>query len=275
MNFPVVTVFCAFTRTYHVKRFFDDLASTDLKAENTNLALIIDCGENIQTGEHDGAKIYARIMAEMNLTNYRKFLILRNFEHHVDEVSISVRRKRIAEIKNQSKDLIKALDGEYVLSLEDDTVFTNLCVQRLAAPFWWAENTPDFTGERKPVGLVSAYEAGRWYNKIIGIWNFDNVDDPQQCWTLLPGKDYEEVDAAGFYCYLTPRKLYLEHEYDTDIIDPYGPDVRYGLWLRQQGYNNYVDWSQPCGHADGDLIITPNDNLYVEQFTKQDVWVRK
>lgn len=262
---PVITVFCAFTRPHYVRRFFDDLASTDLKAENTNLAFIIDCGENLQTGEHDGAKIYERIMAEMNRTNYRKFLIVRNYEHNVDEISIAVRRKRIAEVKNQSRELVRALDGEFVLGLEDDTVFTNLCVERLVRPFI----------SHEAVGLVSAYEAGRWHNKIIGIWGFDNVDDPQQCWTMLPDKDYEECDATGFYCYLTPTKLYLNHEYNSEDWQPWGPDVNYGLWLRQKGFQCFVDWSQGCGHADGDRVITPNNNLYVEQFTKQDVWVRR
>ncbi len=93
---------------------------------------------------------------------------------------------------------------------------------------------------------------------------------------MLPGKDYEHCDGTGFYCYLTPIELYLEHEYITEDSDPYGPDVRYGLWIRQKGFDCLVDWSQPCGHIDGDVIITPNHNLYVENFTKTDLgWERK
>ena len=203
----------------------------------------------------------------MQRTHYRKYLITRNYDHKVPG-SIVLRRRRIAEVHNQSKEMIIALDGKFVLGLEDDTVFTNLCVERLYRKFVENEDT----------GLVSAYEAGRWNMKIIGIWGFDDVKNPRVCWTELPGKDYEEIDAAGMYCYLTPTTLYLKHHYTTEDVDPYGPDVRYGLDLRQQGYKNYVDWSQPCGHIDGDRIITPNDNLYVEEFTfdnKLKGWLRK
>lgn len=266
---PPITVFCAFTRPEYVRRWFDDLASTDLKAENTNLAFIIDIGEDIEDNEV-GKKIYNRIMDEMNRTRYRKFLITRNYDHHVNGANIPVRRKRIAEIHNQSKELISALDGEFVLGLEDDTVFTNLCIDRLITPF--------VNPVVQPIGFVTAYEAGRWQNKIIGVWGFDDPINPQQCWTELPGKGYEECDAAGMYCYLTPKDLYLKHDYYSEDWQPWGPDVNYGLWLRQQGYQNLVDWSQPCGHIDGDRIITPNDNLYVEQFWYDEAykgWVRK
>jgi hypothetical protein len=264
---PPITVFCPFTRPERVKPFFDDLASTDLKPENTNLALIVDCNK-----EEGGATIYARIMEEMNRTNFRKFLIIRNFDHHVNLMNIPIRRRRIAEIHEQSKDLIKSLDGLFVLGLEDDTVFTNLCVQRLYQPF---TGLSEVVGDK--IGFVTAYEAGRWHNKIIGIWNFDNIEDPRECWTELPDKDYQDCDAAGFYCYLTPTDLYLKHEYSTENWQPWGPDVNYGLWLRKLGYRNIVDWSQPCGHSDGDIIITPNNNLYVERFNKLDqpTWERQ
>lgn len=265
---PPITIFCPFTRPHFVQRWFNDLASTDLNPAQVNLALTIDC-----EGDEGGKVIYARIMNEINEwaaagKDFRKFIITRNYDHHVNEMSIPIRRQRIADIHTQSKDVVSALDGEFVLGLEDDTVFTNLCVQRLYQPF------VDMEG----IGLVSAYEAGRWHNKIIGIWNFDNVDDPKECWTELPGKGYEEIDAAGMYCYLTPTELYLKHDYGTDVIDPYGPDVRYGLDLRQQGYRNFVDWSQPCGHNDGDIIISPNSDLYVESFHWDDElkgWARK
>ena len=263
---PPITVFCPFTRAEYVRRWFDDLASTDLKAENTNLVFIIDIGED-QFGQNIGAKIYSRILDEMQRTYYRQYVIARNYDHHVSG-SIPARRKRIAEIHNQSKEMIKAVDGQFVLGLEDDTVFTNLCVERLYRKFVEHEDT----------GLVSAYEAGRWNQKIIGIWGFDNVDDPKSCWTELPKTDYEEIDAAGMYCYLTPTELYLQHDYSSEDWQPWGPDVNYGLDLRRKGYTNYVDWSQACGHIDFDRIITPNDNLYVENFwydEKLKGWVRK
>ena len=257
---PPITVFCPFTPLETMNRWFDDLASTDLRPEMTNLAFIVDVAH-----EEGGAQIYARIMQEMNRTKFRKFLVIRN-EHHVNPVNIPIRRQRIADLHNQSKDLISALDGKYVLGLEDDTVFTNLSVQRFIDII-----------QNEQIGLVSAYEAGRWHNKIIGVWEFDDTDNPQECWTVLPGKGYEYCDAVGFYCYLTRTVDYLKHQYYSEVWQPWGPDVNYGLWLRQQGYLNVIDWSQPCGHNDDGIIITPNSNLYVEHFWQTDpnVWVRK
>ena len=258
---PPITVFAAFTRLEMMDRWFEDLFSTDLDPRNTNLAFIVDCNE-----EEGGMKIYAKIMDEMNKVQFRKFLITRNLEHHVNSVNIPIRRKRIAEIKQQSKELIANLDGDYVLSLEDDTVFTNLCVKRLYS-----------LASQPYVGMVTTYEAGRWTNKIIGVWNFNNVRNPTECWTELPNEDFEECDAAGFFCYLTRTELYLKHDYTTELSEPWGPDVNYGLWLRRNDYVNYVDWSQPCGHNTGSGIISPNSNLYTEHFYKtgENEWVRR
>lgn len=250
---PLITVFCPFTRPELVYQWFECLYTTDLDPASTNLCFIVDCDE---------PKIYARIMDHMNMHPFRKFMIIRNYDHHVNPINIPIRRKRIAEIHEQVKDVIASLDGEYVFGLEDDTVFTGLQVHRLLEPF-----SDIFPRDAKTkVGFVTAYEAGRWQNKIIGAWNFDNVEDPKECWTLLPDKGYEEIDAAGFYCYLTPTDLFVKAPYTSEIWQPWGPDVNYGLWLRKQGYSNYVDWEQPCGHYDQGIIIQPMSQLYSEHF---------
>lgn len=245
---PVITVVCFFTRLEMIGRWFDDLASTDLDPTRTNLCFIVDCNE---------PKIYAFIMEEMNKTKFRKFLIHRNYEHVVNEVNIPIRRQRIVELHEQSKELVRQCDGEYILGLEDDTVFTNLCVGRLLDK-----------AQGDQVGLVSAYEAGRWHAKIIGVWKFDDALEPKECRTMLPDRGFESVDAAGFYCYVTRTQFYLDHDYSTENWQPWGPDVNFGLWLRKMGYKNYVDWSQPCGHADGDMVISPNGELVSERFIK-------
>lgn len=246
-----ITVYIPFTRPESVEPFFNDLRTIGIDLSLINLAITVD------RGEIEGVQIYEKIMKEMNTFNYRKFLVIRNQDHRVNEVNIGVRRERIAEIHNQVKPLIAELDGEYVLGLEDDTSFTNLNVTRLIEKL-----------QEPNVGLVTAYEAGRWYKKIIGVWQFDNVDDPKSCWTCLPSYDFESIDAAGFYAYVTPTDLFLAHNYNTESWQPWGPDVNYGFWLRQNGYDNYVDWSQPCNHRDGDSVIEPRGNLCSEQFVK-------
>jgi len=266
---PPITIFCPFTRHAYVRRWFDDLYSTDLNPAMTNLVFTIDIGED-EMGQEVGKMIYARIMEQMNKVAFRKFIIIRNYDHHVNEVNIGVRRRRIAEIHNQAKEAIIALDGKFVLGLEDDTVFTDLKVERLYKPF---EHYAD-------AGLVSTYEAGRWLNKIIGVWFFDNADHPTKCRTAslddITG-DIGEVDATGMYCYLTPTTLFLQHQYDSEDWQPWGPDVNYGLWLRQKGYKNFVDWSQPTDHLDFERVVKPEGKIYVEEFTQEThaAWTRK
>lgn len=248
---PTIIVFCPFTRIEMVNRWFANLRSTDLVPANTNLALTVDVG-----GE-EGQKIYARIMSNLNeMPAFGRFIITRNDDHEVPLASIPLRRKRIAEVHEQAKAAIANLDGEFVLGLEDDTVFEGLSVERL-----WTKARLD------GVGFVTAYEAGRWHNKIIGVWNFDDVHTPRQCWTLLPDKGFEEIDAAGWYCYLTRKDYFLEAPYSTELWQPWGPDVNYGLWLRKElGLKNYVDWTQPTGHEDQGAVILPESQLFVEHF---------
>ena len=262
-DLPVITVFCPVTRAHYLKRWFADLYSTDLVPEMTNLVFIID-------GNYPNA--YAYIMEEMNHTQFRKFLILRNYDYQVNEGAIAVRRKRIAEVHEMAKGLVASCDGEYVLALEDDTVFTNLCVYSLYEPFNPKVGTEIHSMVHgQVIGLVSAYQAGRWSQKIIGIWQFDDVHNPKECWTDLPKHHYEEITAAGFYCYLTPRSLFLDVPNSTDVTLPWGPDVEYGLALRKMGYTNYVNWDAPTGHQDQSVIISPNGQLISERFVKTEL----
>lgn len=261
---PSITVFCAFTRLEMVHRWFNDLESTDLAPETTSLAFIIDCNE---------PKIYKRLIDRINDSGFSRYLILRNYDHEVAAAHIPRRRQRIAEIHEQSKSLIANFGNEWVLGLEDDTVFTDLNVSR-----WWLKARAD------QVGLVSGYQAGRWHNKIIGVWDTDDPNNPTEAWTMLPGKDFEEIDAVGFYGYLTRAQYYLEHNYHTELYEPWGPDVNYGLYLRRMGLKNYVDWTQPLGHFDQGTIITPDHDLHADHFyinksseyeTQTPQWVRR
>jgi len=52
---------------------------------------------------------------------------------------------------------------------------------------------------------------------------------------LVPDKVVEEIDAGGLYACLTRYELYAKHEFEP-YEDVLGPDFRYGIWLRRQGY---------------------------------------
>lgn len=251
MNPPIITIFCSFTRRWTVERFLENLKKTMAvhKPENTNLAFIVDIDE---------IWIQLQLQRFADEHGYRACEIIRNSEHHPNEVRLRLRRLMIADMKNQSKKLIAKLDGEYVIGLEDDTVFDLDCFCRLLKPLY----------EDASVGFVEGVQCGRWGIKMIGAWQTDNVFNPHKISTLMPKTGYEQIDAGGFYGYATRKNLYLEHDYFSSNGQPFGPDVNFGLWLRQQGYQCIIDWDTIFGHNDHNVILYPDADIKRVEFAK-------
>lgn len=252
---PVITLFCAFSRSWVLDRWLKNLSKLNYNPKLINLAFIIDIDD----------PWIATKLGQLS-DKYRAFTIEINREWHPNEVRPIERRKRIAEVKNQSKKMIKGLGSEYVLGLEDDTVFDGLDIKRLLKPF------DDFPST---VGMVGGVQCGRWHMKMLGVWEFDNIDNPKEAITLLPSPQggFEEVDAIGFYGYLTTKELYLEVPYQYNG-EPWGPDVGASLWLRKNGFHNFVDWETKYGHNDGNQILFPDKNLVQYKLKKiNDIWM--
>lgn len=245
---PDIIVFCAFTRAWAVDRWIENLASLKLDPRHTSFCAIIDLDEPI---------IEAKLRKFYQRHGFKKLLIKMNTESHPNEVRIAVRRLRIAEVKNQSKELIAQCEGEYILAFEDDTVFEGLDWHRLVDPL-----------RTDQVGFVQGVQCGRWGVKMIGAWKVDDRYNPKKIETLLPGKGYQAIDAGGWYGYATRRSLYLNCEYYTSTAQPWGPDVNYGLWLRNQGYKSLIDWDSVFGHNDHNVILYPDENLSTITFEK-------
>lgn len=113
---------------------------------------------------------------------------------------------------------------------------------------------------------------------MIGAWSFNDFEFPQHVETLLPSEGYQEIDAGGFYGYATTKKLYCAHEYYWDDQQPWGPDVNYGLWLRNKGYKNFINWEIVFGHNDYDNILWPDGKVTKIIYTKNATngkWDRK
>lgn len=238
---PVITIFCAFTRRWAVDEWLVNLSNTVHDPALTNLCIIVDCDE---------AYIANTIKKFAEAKGYRSFHVKINADWHPNEVRLSIRRMRVADVKNQSKDLINLTDGEYIVGLEDDTVFDR-------EPQWLMKLLEPFTDSR--IGFVEGVQMGRWGANMLGVWQFDNVEKPSQVETLLPAEGIEEITAGGFYGYATLRQLYLNHEYYTSSAQPWGPDVNYGVWVRQQGYGCFVDWGILFGHKDFSKTLYPDD----------------
>lgn len=151
------------------------------------------------------------------------------------------RRTRIAKLREMSKEYIGGSD--FVFSFEDDTTLPHSALALLLDAY---EELPN-------PGFIQGAQIGRWGNRYIGAWRVDDINNPKEYRTIYhdfaygpEGPGIEEIDAGGFFCYITPTKLYKEASYKWQ--EPCGPDVDYGLQLRRLGYNNYIDWSVQCGH---------------------------
>lgn len=198
-----------------------------------------------------------------------------------------IRRHRIAAIHNELTALVG--DCKYVFGLEDDTIpprgaFRTLLKDHAIYPF---------------AGFIEGVELGRWGFKHVGAWRCDNVYEPTVIETIVRGMekhgeldevsmmpdstfevgmrnvvrtqvDVEEIDAGGFYCFLTRRDLYTKHEFKLFQHNLLGPDVDYGISLRREGLKNYIDWSIGCAHLRQDgTVLKPSDRPICQvRFTK-------
>jgi hypothetical protein len=65
----------------------------------------------------------------------------------------------------------------------------------------------------------------------------------------VPDRVVEEIDAGGLYATLTKYERYAVHEFKPYEDCAFGPDIEWGIALRQQGYRNYLDWSVAVEHC--------------------------
>jgi hypothetical protein len=249
---PIITVFCPFTRRWAVDQWLDNLAALNVDPAQTHLAITIDIDEPYILNQC--RKFAAKY-------GYRSFQFKMNQDHSPNEIRLGLRRLRIADIKNQSKFLISNTDCEYVLGLEDDTVFEGMDICRLLTPL---VNSPH-------VGFVEGVQAGRHDTKMIGAWRANELQDPTEITTILPpqdGSEYEQITGGGFYGYMTRRELYLNCEYYASSAQPWGPDVNFGMWLRQRGFRCLIDWRTRFGHNDHNRITWPDQAITEARFIK-------
>jgi hypothetical protein len=241
---PVITIFCAFTRRWAIDRWLDNLANVEHDKSLTNLCCIIDTDE---------PAILVKLKKFAEKHGYRSFHYIMNTDWQPNESRVAIRRMRIADMKNQSKELVAKTDGQYIIGLEDDTVFDRLeSFKQLYGPIV----------DDSSIGFYQGVQMGRWGVRMLGVWKVDDPIKPMRAETVLPYNNQwtgmEEVDAGGFYGYATHRDLYLQHEYFTSSSQPWGPDVNFGLWVRNQDYLCMTDWEIVYGHNDYNNIGYPD-----------------
>lgn len=164
-------------------------------------------------------------------------------------LTIPDRRKRIAHIHNQFRDLIG--DADWVFAIEDDGILPHDALRSLVR----------HVSSHNDTGMVTGVELGRWGAPYVGAWLVDNVYDTTDVTSLRSKANdntatIDEIDACGLYCALIRADRYKSHEFFA--YNGLGPDINLGLYLRQQGFRNYIDWRVLLTH------ITTIDNIEYE-----------
>jgi hypothetical protein len=191
------------------------------------------------------------------------------------EFSINTRRRRIALIHNEIHKLIKPC--EYVFLIEDDGILPTDALSRLQYDYL----------AHPYAGFIEGVELGRWGIPMVGAWRADDVYEPSVIETVLPARPellndagtafgaapdrvIEEIDAGGLYACLARYRHYVDHELQPYDGCAFGPDVEWGIALRQQGYRNYIDWSVAVEHcrSDGSIIHPRSSTPAQMRFTR-------
>ncbi len=243
---PELAIYCAFTRPWAYEEWLENLAAVRHDPALTNLCFIVD-------GNFPLIANMLKQFAEKH--NYKAFHVKVNDDWRPNEVRLAIRRMRVADVKNQSKDLIARTNAEIIIGLEDDTVFDRLeSFEPLYKPLL----------ESAEVGYVEGVQMGRWGANMIGAWEADNLRNPLQVQTLLPPENpfenIQKITGGGFYGYATRRRLYLNHEYYTSSGQPWGPDVNFGFYVNQQGFECWINWNVLFGHRDHNVTLYPDSD---------------
>lgn len=187
--------------------------------------------------------------------NYKR-TIYRN-KGNPNDTGVLERRQRIANIHNELKQYIP--ECEFVLLTEDDTLLPALAYKNLRSIYNYYPRA----------GMVTGVQTGRWGYKMLGLWHIDNVYNPRKIESAKIQTGDKKIDASGFYCMLTRRETYIQpkHIIYSTIL---GPDFAYGMYLRQEGYTNYVCYNVHTVHINKKEILTPQQADTVIRFTRTD-----
>lgn len=245
-----VTIFVPISRDTFLQELFTSLELLDCDNNKTSLFVYVD--------SHD-KKLYEKCRVYTDNSKFgQKLCVFRKAKKPVPRYSVDARKFRIADIKNESTEYIANCD--YIFGIEDDTIVPKNALIKLLKNYQTYPNA----------GFISGAEIGRWGSAYVGAWNVDDIYNPTCFTSQMPASGLQEVDCAGFYCYLTKYQTYMQHNYEPFMNGVLGPDTNFGIALRQQGLKNYVDWSIKCKHySDKGEPITFDNTKPIELEYKQ------
>lgn len=219
-----ITTVLPISRTQYLDRVLESLVNQTHKSDN--LIVVFDGNEN------DFLTVRNKIV-QLDIENV---LCVTSNSLAVAH-SIPDRRRHIANIHNQVRELIGECD--WVFSIEDDGILPLDTIEKLVS------NVEKYSD----VGMFTGVELGRWGTPYVGAWVVENIDSPTKV-TSLESKAIEggiqEIDACGLYCALIRADMYKQHQFVGN--NGLGADVNLGIYLRQIGFKNYIDWSIHLTH---------------------------
>lgn len=252
-----VTILLVVSRSEYLDVIFPSLELLVCDRRNTNLLVVVD----------GGPELYVNVRNRVMDTKFAEKLCVQfKSDHKLRHFDIQARRLRISDIHNFAKQHIKACD--YVFGVEDDTIVPATSLRKLLGDY----------SVYPYAGFIQGVELGRWGIPYVGAWKVDDIYEPTRITSLLPvnsparpSDQIQEVDAGGLYCFLTKRDNYVNHNFKPFDRNGLGPDVDFGVSLRQAGSLNYTDWRVKCIHKSkrGDIKFHDTDPRVIV-FTKRD-----
>lgn len=254
------TIILPVSRAEHLDAIFARLEMLKCDRTKTNLLVIVDGDVNLF--------VKARNYVEMSKFHERLCIQFKS-KHAFRHFDYMARRLRISDIHNELKQYIK--DCDYVFGLEDDTIIPLDALERLKkiySVFPYA-------------GFVQGVQLGRWGIPHIGAWKVDDIYNPTKVSSMIPKKPsihdkniVQEIDAGGFYCFLTKRDNYVKHDFKPFDGNGLGPDVDFGIELRRGGALNYIDWGLTTVHKTKteDLSLLTTEPRIVTFMKKENRW---
>lgn len=229
-----VTIVLPVSRDEYLPRLFASLEMLTCDRNKTNLLVIVD----------GKTELFVKVRNLVQETKFReKLCIYFKSEHEIKHFDIGQRRLRISDIHNEIKQHL--WNCEYVFGIEDDTLVPTNALDKLLKDFLIYPHA----------GFIEGVELGRWGVPYVGAWRSDDIYDPKEIKSILKKEQIEPIDAGGFYCFLSRLDTYESHDFKP-YQNVLGPDVNYGMALRTQGYENYIDWSIGCIHLNKDKEIS-------------------
>jgi hypothetical protein len=252
----MITIVLVVSRAEYLEKVITSIELLECDKDQTNILCIVDGDDNL----------YLRARNLINGTKFIERLTVRaDLDDNRSRLDVPTRRRRIVAIHNQARALIKHTSG-YVLSVEDDTTFGPLALHKLL----------DVATRTRAFGMAEGVEIGRWGIPYVGAWKADDIYEPKQFVSVeniqpVPmGQPATNIDAGGMYLSLINAELYKKHNFNSD--NGLGPDLNFGIDMRQQGYENFIVWTVPCTHHTEEMgkykAVTPKDKTAIVTLTK-------